>query len=149
MKRFRFRLEKILELRQNTEKEAKNELGKAISFLAEIENKIKENAQLQFQAANDRFNSISAFQTEGLSVIAWENYIHRLEFEAEKLMEDAARAELVVEEKRNIYMEASRELKILEKLKEKRREEHREEMIAADAKIMDEMYSGRKNTKNN
>ena len=58
---------------------------------------------------------------------AWDNYILRFDRKAEFLGEQAARAELVVEEKRNLYLEASRELKVMEKLKEKRKEEYRKE----------------------
>ena len=73
---------------------------------------------------------------------AWDNYILRLERKAEFLEEQAARAEQVVEEKRNLYLEASRELKVLEKLKEKRQQEHRKEMFAAEAGETEDMWRG-------
>jgi flagellar biosynthesis chaperone FliJ len=41
VKRFRFGLEKVLEFRQFSEQEAKNELGRAMGALAAIENNIK------------------------------------------------------------------------------------------------------------
>ena len=72
-------------------------------------------------------------------MFAWDGYILRLEHEAERLMEEAAQAELVVEEKRKLYIEASRELKVMEKLKEKRSTEYRKEMLAAQARELDDM----------
>ena len=139
MKRFRFNLEKVLELRQYREQEAKIELGKAIGVLAEIENKIKQNAAEQIHASKERFSGIAA-QGGAPSMFAWDGYILRLEQEAERLMEEAAKAELVVEEKRGLYIEASRELKVMEKLKEKREGEYRKEMLAAEARELDDMW---------
>jgi flagellar FliJ protein len=149
MKRFRFGLEKALQLRQHREEEAKNELGKAISALNAIENEIKINGEKRSDAVRERFNGINTSPDTNagiLSIQAWDNYILRLERETEFLAEQAAQAELVVEEKRNLYLEASRELKVMEKLKEKRQKEHRKEMFATETKELDDMYKlgGRK-----
>jgi flagellar protein FliJ len=152
VKRFRFNLEKVLELRQYREVEAKNELGRAISILTAIENNIKQNALIHSQAVQQRFTGLAntdngsdpvagmATGTAASSMLAWDTYILRLEQEAERLMEEAARAEMVVEEKRNFYLEASRELKVMEKLKEKREKEYRKEFFAAETRELDDMW---------
>jgi len=148
MKRFRFSLEKVLKLKQYHEQEAKNELGKAIGILTEIENKIKQNALLHSQAAQERFAGITSSKDNenvtvlsgAFSMMAWDSYILRLEQEAERLMEEAASAELVVEEKRALFLEASRELKVMENLKEKRQQEYRKEMFAVESKETDDRY---------
>jgi flagellar FliJ protein len=145
VKRFSFNLQKVLELRQYREQEAKNELGRAISILNAIENNIKQNALVHSRAVKERFTGINAAETNGiLSVLAWDNYILRLEQEAERLMEEAASAELVVEEKREQYLEASRELKVMEKLKEKREGEYRKEVFAAETRELDDMWRDRR-----
>jgi len=138
MKRFRFNLEKVLKLRQYREEEAKIELGKAIGILTEIQNKIVRNAAARVQAGRERFSGLTC-AGGAVSMFAWDGYILRLEHEAERLMEEAAQAELVVEEKRKLYIEASRELKVMEKLKEKRSTEYRKEMLAAQARELDDM----------
>ena len=157
MKRFRFSLEKVLKLKQYHEQEAKNELGRAIGILTAIENQIKQNALLLSRAAQERFAGISAAENAAvngtangnangagaLSILAWDSYILRLEQEADRLMEEAARAEMVVEEKRNLYLEASRELKVMENLKEKRRLEYRKEMFAAETRELDDVRRSR------
>jgi len=141
VKRFSFNLEKVRELRQHREQEAKNELGQAISILNAIENNIKQNAFVHSRAVQERFTSLSANDAQGtLSMLAWDNYILRLEQEAERLMEQAAAAEMVVEEKRAQYLEASRELKVMEKLKEKREKEYRKEVFAAETRELDDMW---------
>jgi flagellar FliJ protein len=145
VKRFKFGLEKVLKLRKHNEHEARVELGRAIGVLAGIENEIKRNAETRAEAIKERFAGISAdnanagFDSGGsLSMYAWDAYINRLELEADRLMEEAAHAETVVDEKRGLYIEASRELKIMENLKERREKEHRKEMFAAETKEMDD-----------
>ncbi len=144
MKRFKFGLEKVLKLRQHNEHEARVELGRAIGVLAGIENEIKRNAAVRSEAAMERFAGISTVDGSGngyggsLSMHAWDAYINRLEQEADRLMEEAVRAETVVEEKRGLYIEASRELKVMENLKERREKEHRKEMFIAETKEMDD-----------
>jgi len=133
MKRFNFSLQKILELRKYREEESKIELGRAIGVLSEIENRIKTTASSRSRAAVQRF----ADAGNGAEIAAWEHYIIRLDQEAERLAKEAARAELVVEEKRELYLEASRELKAMQKLKEKREKEHRKEMFAAETAELD------------
>ena len=146
MKRFKFNLEKVLELRQYREEEAKNELGRAISILTAIENDIKQNALVHSQAVRQRFTGLTDADTGGgpaiaaASMLAWDAYILRLEQEAERLMEEAAKAEMVVEEKRNLYLEASRELKVMEKLKDKQEKEYRKEYFAAETRELDDMW---------
>ena len=150
MKRFTFALEKVLELRKYYEQEAKIELGRAIGILTEIENNIKTNAVLRNQAASERFSAIVVIEDSGvvknggaISMFDWDNYILRLEQEAQRLAEEAVKAEAVVEEKRNIYLDASRELKVMEKLKEKRQKEYREEMFVAEANERDDTWRPR------
>jgi flagellar FliJ protein len=137
MKRFKFGLAKVLELRQYREQEAKNELGKAIGILTAIENEINVNEEKHADATRERFNGIN---TNGILMQQWDNYILRLDREAEFLAERATQAEQVVEEKRNLYLEASRELKVIEKLKEKRQKEYRKEMFAAETKELDDIF---------
>ena len=136
MKRFSFSLQKVLQLRKFREDECKIELGKAIGTLTEIENNINAAASSRRLAALERFSAAD-------DMFTWDNYIIRLDQEVEKLMKDAAKAELVVEEKRGLYLEASQELKAIEKLKEKKEKEHRKAMFAAQTAEMDFQSSGK------
>jgi len=139
VKRFKFGLEKVLKLRKHREHEARVELGRAIGVLAGIENQIKRNNEVRADAIGKRFTGIDSGGQEGvLSMYAWDAYIHRLEQETERLIEEAAQAEIVVEEKRQLYVEASHELKVMENLKERREKEHRKEMFVEEVKEMDD-----------
>ena len=139
MKKFTFNLGKVLDLRRHAEEEAKNELGRVTGILNEIENRIRKNAAAMSAAGRQRFSDIS-----GASMFTWDAYILRLEREALLLTEEAAKAELAVEEKRILYIDASRELKVMEKLREKRAGEYRKRMFTAQTLELDDAWNGRR-----
>ena len=136
MKKFSFNLQKVLQLRKFKEEECKIELGHAISNLNIIENEIKMNAVKRQSAASQRFNATN-------EIGEWNNYILRLDQETERLMEKAAQAEIIVEEKRALYLEAAKDLKTLEKLKEKRQQEHRKEAADYQMAEVDDLTAAR------
>jgi len=138
MRKFKFNLEKILQLRKSKEEECKIALGQAISALNIIENEIKNTAFKKHNAANERFN-------QPLEMASWDLYILRLEQEAEKLAQKAAQAEMEVEEKRAVYMEALKDVKAIEKLKEKQQKEYRKEYSKYEINQIDELTTARFN----
>jgi flagellar FliJ protein len=138
MKRFKFSLEKILELRKHREREAEIELGRAVGELTEIENRLKALAVDRLRAAGERFAS----HNSAGEIHNYDLYIMRLDQMKEKLQEAAAKAELKVEEARKIYLEASRDRKVFDKLKEKREAEYRKEMFAEETKVLDDISGG-------
>ena len=54
----------------------------------------------------------------------------------------AAKADLAAEAAREAFIEASREKKVIEKLKEKRLAEHRKAAAAEELKVLDDISSG-------
>jgi len=136
MKRFNFNLQKILKLRKFREEACKIELEQALGVLNMIENDIKATAVKRHNAAAQRFADVNE---AGM----WDIYILRLDQETERLMERAARAQIVVEEKRAKYLEASRALKALEKLKEKREKEYRKESADYEMAEIDDLTAAR------
>ena len=136
MKRFSFRLQKVLNLREHNENEAKIELGRAVGVLAELENNLFTLGREQARAAVEQFTSgNSAYQMQQYMF-----YLMRLENTKEQLLIKAAEAELKVEEAREVFIEASRERKVLDKLKEKRQKEYRKYVLAEETKAMDDVF---------
>jgi len=135
MKPFVFNLEKVLVLRKYREEEAKIELGKAISLLADLENRIKVLGQERIRAAEAQFNP----ENSAAQIQQYMFYLLRLDNTKEELLKQAALAELKVEEARELFLEASRERKVLDKLKEKRQKEYRKQMFAEETKILDDI----------
>jgi flagellar FliJ protein len=135
MKRFKFGPEKVLELRVYREREAEIELGRAIGALTVVEGKIKAAAGERFQAAANRFSSANTAS----EILSYERYIRRLDALREDLLQEAALAELKVEEARGAYIEASRDRKVLDKLKEKRQWDYKKRMQAEEIKSLDDL----------
>jgi flagellar FliJ protein len=138
LKRFRFSLEKVLELRKYREQDTRLELGRAVGELQAIEGQIRETGAARHKAAAARFSSDNV-----LEIISYENYINRLDQLKEKLLKDAAAAELVVEEKRDAYLAASRDRKVVDKLREKREAAYRKETAAEERAELDDIVNDR------
>jgi flagellar FliJ protein len=137
LRAFRFSLEKVLDLRKFREGEREIELGRAIGALTTIEHQITALAAERLRAAEAR-----VFHGGGAEIFSLDLYIQRLDQTRDKLFEAAAQAELRVEEARAAYLEASRDRKILDKLKEKREGEYRKALFAGEIKTLDDISGG-------
>jgi flagellar FliJ protein len=138
VRRFRFDLEKVLELRAFHEREAELELGRAMGELAVIEQKIRNIAAERVAIAAERF----AGGRSAAEIRNSELYLIRLDHTRDALLEAAAKAELVVETKREAFKEASRERKVMDKLKDKRKSEYRKEALLDEIKTLDDLSGG-------
>jgi flagellar FliJ protein len=138
MKRFKFGLEKVLEIRAYREQEAEIELGRAIGILTALEQELKALAERRLTAASERF----APENSGDEIRRYDLYITRLDATRDRLVKEAAQAELKVEEARQVFLEASRDRKVLDKLRERRQKEHHAAMLAEETKTLDDISGG-------
>jgi flagellar FliJ protein len=138
VKRFRFKLEKVLDLRAYRERETEIALGKAIGALSLIERTLEVLAREQHRAGKERFSR----EYGTAEILARDLYIRRLDETRDRLLKDAAAAELAAEEARDEYREASRDRKVLDKLKEKRRREYDKAREDGDIKNTDDISGG-------
>jgi flagellar FliJ protein len=136
MKKFSFKLEQVLDLRKYREQETQIELGRAIGILTEIEMRIT-------SVAEERFRTGNQFAGDGATIRTYMLYINRLDLEKEQLLIDAAQAEQKVEEAREIYLEASRERKVLDELKSKQAANYRKFILTEETKTLDDLSSAR------
>jgi flagellar export protein FliJ len=116
MKKFTFSLEKILKLRSHTENDAKIELGRAVSSLSRIENDLETVAAARKTAGENRFSGGDSLPY----LHDYDNYLQRLEAEKERLLQEAAVAELAVDQSREIWLDARAGLKVMENLKDRK-----------------------------
>jgi flagellar FliJ protein len=138
VKRFRFKLEKVLDLRAHRERETEIALGKAMGALSLIERNLEVLAREQLRAGKERFSP----EYGTAEILARDLYIRRLDETQDRLLKDAAAAELTVEEARDEYLEASRDRKVLDKLKEKRRREYDKAREDGEIKNTDDISGG-------
>ena len=139
MKAFAYSLEKVLRLRKHSEDEAKIELGKAISALAELEQRLFSVAGEIVRAQMAQFDP----ENSAIQMQQFMFYLIRLHNTRDQLLKDAALAELKVEEAREVFLEASRERKVLDNLKEKRYKKYKKMALSEETKALDDIFAGR------
>jgi len=139
MKAFTYSLEKVLRLKKYYEDEAKIELGKHVGALAEIENKIFATAEEIGRAQTAQFNP----QNTAADMQQYMFYLMRLDSNKEQLLREAVLAEIKVEEAREVFIEASRERKVLDNLKDKRYKEYRKMALLEETKALDDVSASR------
>ena len=138
MKRFRFDLEKLLQLRSYAEKEAELALARAIGEVAALEARIRSIAEERISIASSRFSP----GRSSAEIRNSELYLIRLDRIKDALLEAAAKAGLAAAAARNAFMEAKRERMVLDKLRAKRLAEHRKDSLVEETRILDEVSSG-------
>lgn len=137
MKRFDFSMEKILGLREFKEEQAKLELGKAVSETNRIRQELE--ALAAERARMDRVCSESDIS----DIFVNNRYIMRLDMARDRLLEELAAAELVVDEKRSVFAGAMRDRKVLSNLKERQLAAHKRDLQLAEDDAMDDISSSR------
>ncbi|WP_129408108.1 flagellar export protein FliJ [Marinitoga lauensis] len=137
--RFHFNLERLKNLKERLEEDAKRifleataERIRAEQNLVDINNKIKtENKNFIYQISNNLV-SIQEIQQ-------WRSYLESLEKEKIRLGEIYREKMAIEEEKRKKYLEARKERIILEKLKERKFEEYKIEFQREENRNLDEI----------
>jgi flagellar FliJ protein len=135
VKRFVFKLEKILQLRKYEEQEAKIELGRAIGALTAIETQIRSLAEERSRTAAAQFSPSNS----AAMIRQYMFYLLRLDSRKEELLKDAALAEQKAEEAREVFKTAFQNRQILDKLKEKKEKEYKEAQKAEENKMLDDI----------
>ncbi|MDR2417846.1 MAG: flagellar export protein FliJ [Treponema sp.] len=140
MKRFKFNLEKALKLREHREKETEIDLGRAIGALTRIEQAIDATTEERGMAAAERFSA--GFSVS--DILIFDHYVQRLDATKAQLALEAEKASARVEDARGIYLEASRDRKVLSNVRERRQKEYHKDMLAEETKTLDDIASGSK-----
>jgi len=92
--------------------------------------------------AAERVRAAAAQFRPGNSAIEIQQYMYyilRLDNTKERLFKEAAMAEMKVEEARNAFLDASRERKVLDNLKEKKQKEYRKLKLNEETKVLDDI----------
>lgn len=141
MKRFRFRLEKVLEVREYYERIAEMKLAAAAGKCALLERNLAENARATRDAARQRFGA----GRELPDMRSAELYARRLSAERERTLKALAFAEADREKARQGYVAASRETKLITKLRERGEAEYYRSAAREEVKTLDDLSRTGKN----
>ena len=137
MRKFHFRLQKLLDLRTFREKEAETALGRAIAERDAINLQLAELAQKELTARMSLQRSsgtIADFAAHG-------NYLERLHLEREKQLTALTQAEIRIEEMRKHYIKAHQERLIVTKLKDKKQAYWKKDMQRQQDILLDDIIN--------
>jgi flagellar FliJ protein len=140
MKRFRFRLQSLLHLRELRESQAANVLAQKLEHERRL---AKELAQAQARSETARAN---LFQAEGKSFAPQDHAAALADFDRTLALESAAEKALVSFAKvvalaRQAWAEAGRDVKVVNNLRGKAEERHIQEAARVEQAEMDEAAS--------
>lgn len=140
MKKFRFRLERVLQHRKTICEDRKRDLAAKLGELAEVENKIEWiGREVRANKVNEGGPvDVGVFQLAGL-------YMLRLEEELAQAKLALIRIEEEVDVARKAYIEAAKDEETLQTLKRKRREEYMEYVQNEESKFLDELTTQKGN----
>lgn len=146
MAKFNFKLQSLLNVKEQIENEVKNELGlvtKKLNIEKELLNKKINEKKMYF----DDFKHESLGITNIEQIIIQNEYLERLNKRINKQKEIVIQCEKSVNQVRNKLIKASQEKEVLIKLKEKEFEEFKYNIQSEEQKKYDE-YSSYKSSQN-
>ena len=136
MKKFKFELEQVLEIREFERQQAEGELSKCIS----VENEINENLAIianQYDALKKSTKGSLDFS----EMMGQSQYANLLDYQKEQLLLQLAQAKIETEEKRKILTECMKKTSALEKMKELQYEDYKLELNQKENRRIEELSS--------
>ena len=136
--RFRFRLERVRELRERKEDEAKRALGEAMAEHFRAEERLRE-AERDIEGARAAQLDATVGQRSGIDLVAHQAYLERAESAREVSQQVVSRSEAFVETQRVELTHAARDRQALERLKTRREAEFVREAARLESNMLDEI----------
>lgn len=140
-KRFQFRLGQVLNLRKQEEELRIRELSRAKGELLRIEEALKEHAREEeaFLGRYGDFEKTGTFNSdEAMVYCQYKDWLLRRENEYRRREQEWMNE---VERRRQAVVKASRERRLLEKLREKQLRTHAQEVLGEEQRFLDEISS--------
>lgn len=130
---YRFRLERVRALRERREEQVKQEFAVALQAC--------QHRQDEVAGTRARIESARAAQLHAAAdeLRTHQSYIERLEHTLQLELEDLARCEVELTERRVALTKASQDLEALERLKAKGRHDHNREAARVEQNLLDEI----------
>lgn len=140
MPRFQFRLQQFLGVKEQIESQKELEYAKAIRTLEEEKQKLADFINRKDDAVENLRKSV-AKKISPFEIRRYNNNIERLKHQIRVQEERVEAAKNFVEQKRQELVQAMKERKALEIVKDKQREEFLKEQDMAERKQVDELIS--------
>lgn len=140
MKRFRFRYENILRMRMDEEEAVKGKLKQLTNELSEVEAQLNATVH-EFSDYQYQLNQRMKYGVRGMELKEISQYQAFFRNKIANIRTQIAFLEDRIEAVKMELVEAMKERKIMEKLKEKDEKLHMEEANAAENKVIDEIVN--------
>jgi flagellar FliJ protein len=136
---FTFRLERIRSVRERAEEQAREELAASLALRLRGEGMLKA-AEAELQAAHEaRLSTGTHDVATGIDLVSAQAYVEHAERRRQARMLDLDRCDAEVDVRRGMLVEAARDRQALERLKERKRQEHQVESQRIAGIALDEM----------
>ena len=139
MKKFKFRLEVVLEMRQRELEKRQQEMAEVLKVIEEQRAKLVAINDVQKQTEMNLEKLISAEEIDITMVNGHRNYVLKLVNDAKNQENVIHRAEQLLELKKKEVQEAYKKVKSLEKLKENQEKQYMAEIDQMLAKEIDDI----------
>lgn len=136
---FTFRLERVRALRERAEDSAKEDLASSLDVRLRGESMLRTASAAVEEARTARRFRAEAGAVSGTDLLAAQAYVEKTEREREAAALELDRREAEVDARRTALEQAARERQVLEKLKERKRDEHRAETARVEGALLDEL----------
>ena len=143
MKKFNFALEEVLEVRNIAQKQAEGEVAKCLNVENQINENLKKIAQ-QYVAVKTLMKGSKNFD----DIRSQSQFNNLVAFQKENLLKELAQAQIETQKKREILKECMKKTQALEKMKEIKFNEYKEEIKKTKNKRIEEISSIKINSQN-
>lgn len=140
--KFKFGLERVRELREHAESQAKEELAASLSQRVRGASMLARVSDELASATANRPGSAAGGSATAADLRAHELWLQSLERDREQAALQLDRLDAEVDARRAALGDASRDREVLERLKERRRQEHSAELARREAITLDEIALG-------
>src|SRR3954447_2503434 len=135
---FNFRLERVRALRESFEDQAREDLAASLSVRLKGEAMLRAASERHETAQHTRRQTAS-LEVSGQDLLAVQAYEERTIRAREAAELELDRREVEVDARRTALLAAARERQVLERLKERRRADHKREAERVEGVLLDEM----------
>ena len=140
MKQFRFRLNSVLDYRQQVLESRQNEYAQALKKVR-LQEERKADAERRYRELNQRFREEAAIGITAADALGYETGLRVLEDEIARETQLLAEYRKAAEEKRAAVLSAHQDTAVLERLKDKQMEAYRKAVQKSDERFIDELVS--------
>ena len=144
MKKYSFRLQPVLEIREKALEDKRLEMAKVIKILNDYQDELKalEEKQISYNLELENLSTSNGFVNVS-ELAGYNDYIFRLEQEVKDKLMTIENTKKVLRVKQNEVNEALKEVKVLEKLKETQSEKFYKAIEKKEAEEIDDIATTR------